>query len=143
MALLPTSVTTPLKVVSGRASRRTTAGWPGFTMTTSVSSTRTSASISDRSAMVRSTVPGLLIVPMMALSPSSTLSAVMTPDISATMRICPSSCRALRSDARICSAVWPADRARASAISSVDFALLRSVSDMNPLSKSCCACSKS
>ena len=81
IAELPISVTLPVKTVSGKASTRILAVWSRTTPTTSVSSTSTSTYMTDRSAMVRRTVPGLFIVPMMATSPSSTRRLVMTPSI--------------------------------------------------------------
>ncbi len=52
MAVLPISMTCPLKVLLGMASMVMSAAWPSFTLTMSVSSTFTSAVISDMSAMV-------------------------------------------------------------------------------------------
>ena len=57
----------------------TVAGWPMRTPTTSVSSTSISASISERSAIVMSTVPGLFMVPVITFSPSSMFITVMSP----------------------------------------------------------------
>ena len=51
----------------------------------SVSSTSTSASITERSATVARTVPWLFIVPMTTVSPSSILRRVTTPVIGAVM----------------------------------------------------------
>src|SRR5579875_581597 len=52
MAVLPMSVTLPVKVLLGMASMVMLAVWPRWTLTMSVSSTFTSAVISDISAMV-------------------------------------------------------------------------------------------
>jgi hypothetical protein len=70
---------------------------------TSVSSTSSTASISDRSPIVRSTVPGLFIVPTIAVSPSSTFSRVTRPAIGAVITVLASRSTASRSDARACS----------------------------------------
>ena len=60
--------------------------WPIFTLGISVSSTSTSASITDMSATCSSTVPALFMVPTTAVSPCSTLRRVMMPSIGASMR---------------------------------------------------------
>src|SRR5271167_634301 len=52
MAVSPISITCPLKVLFGMASMVTSAGWLSFTLTISVSSTFTSAVMSDMSAIV-------------------------------------------------------------------------------------------
>src|ERR1700730_806452 len=57
IAVLPISVTCPLKVLLGMASMVISAICPSFTLTMSVSSTFTSAVISDMSAMVMMLVP--------------------------------------------------------------------------------------
>jgi hypothetical protein len=61
----------------------TVARWPTFTFGTSVSSTSITASTTLMSAMVRSFVPALFIVPMTATSPSSTGRAVTIPSMGA------------------------------------------------------------
>ena len=92
MGLFPISVTSPANDVSGNASSVTFALSPIFICVTSVSSTSISVSIVERSAIVRSTVPRLLSVPMIAISPSSTLRRVTIPDIGETivtsLRLC-------------------------------------------------------
>ncbi len=70
IGLLPISVTRPLNVFSGSASMVTFANCPSVTLGMFVSSTSTSAWITDMSASVNSTVPALFIVPMTAVSPS-------------------------------------------------------------------------
>ena len=57
MAVLPISITWPLKVLLGMASMVISAAWSSFTLTISVSSTLTSAVISDMSAMVMMMLP--------------------------------------------------------------------------------------
>src|SRR6266566_1986149 len=52
MAVLPISLTWPLKVLLGIASMVTSTAWLSFTLTISVSSTLTSAVMRDISAMV-------------------------------------------------------------------------------------------
>ena len=71
------------------ASMVTVAFWPICTSGMSVSSTSTSASITDMSATVSSTVPALFIVPTTTFSPSSMLRRVTMPsngDIEARLR---------------------------------------------------------
>ena len=60
IGLLPISVTRPRNVRSGTASIVTRASWPSVTVGMSVSSTSTSASITDMSAIVSSTGPGVV-----------------------------------------------------------------------------------
>ena len=86
IGLLPISVTLPVKVLPGIASIVTLAICPSFTVGMSVSSTSTSASMTDMSATVSSTVPALFIVPMTTVSPSSMLRRVMMPLIGDSMR---------------------------------------------------------
>src|ERR1035438_6465106 len=57
IAVLPISVTWPLNVLLGMASMVTSAVWFSLTLTISVSSTFTSAVMSDMSAMVMISVP--------------------------------------------------------------------------------------
>ncbi len=59
----------------------TFAAWPSSTFGMSVSSTSTSASMTDMSAMVSSIVPALFIVPTTAVSPSSMFRRVTRPSI--------------------------------------------------------------
>ena len=86
MGLLPISVTLPANSLSGIASMVILAGWPIFTNGMSVSSTSTSASITDMSAMVINTVPALFIVPMTTVSPCSMLRRVTMPSMGDSMR---------------------------------------------------------
>ena len=86
IGLLPISVTLPVNVLSGIASIVIFASWPILTIGMSVSSTSTSASMTDMSAMVSSTVPALFIVPMTTVSPSSMLRRVTMPSIGDSMR---------------------------------------------------------
>ena len=79
MALLPISVTLPWKIFFGMASIVTSAGCPSFTFTMSVSSTLTSAVITDMSAMVMSVLPCAFWIPMTTVSPSRTGKLVITP----------------------------------------------------------------
>jgi len=58
IAVLPISMTRPVKVFSGIASMVTLAVCPNFTLTMSVSSTLTSAVISDMSAIVMMRLAG-------------------------------------------------------------------------------------
>ena len=58
MALSPISLTTARKVSLGMASTVTSAGWPVCTFTMSVSSTSTSAVMTDISAIVIRVLPG-------------------------------------------------------------------------------------
>ena len=81
IGLLPISVTLPLNSLSGRASIVIFASWPIRTKGTSVSSTSTSASMTDMSAIVSSTVPALFIVPIITISPCSTLRRVTMPSM--------------------------------------------------------------
>ena len=64
IGLLPISVTWPLNDLSGIASIVIFAVWPSCTFGMFVSSTSTSAWITDMSASVSSTVPALFIVPI-------------------------------------------------------------------------------
>ena len=84
-----------MKVWPGIASIVTLAGWPKRTLGISVSSTSTSASMIDMSAMVSSTVPALFIVPMTTVSPSSMLRRVTMPAIGDSIRTLLRSNRAL------------------------------------------------
>ncbi len=61
----------------------------------SVSSTSISASMTDMSAISRSTVPALFIVPIITVSPSSMLRRVTSPSIGDTIRSLVRSYRAL------------------------------------------------
>ena len=79
MALLPISVTTALKFFLGIASMVTSAGWPSFTFTISVSSTLTSAVITDMSAIDINVLPGEFWIPMTTVSPSRTGRLVIMP----------------------------------------------------------------
>ena len=86
IGLLPISVTLPVNVLPGIASIVILAGWPSLTFGMSVSSTSTSASMTDMSAIVSSTVPALFIVPMTTVSPSSMFRRVTMPLIGDSMR---------------------------------------------------------
>ena len=86
IGLLPISVTLPVNVLFGIASIVTFAIWPNLTVGMSVSSTSTSASMTDMSAIVSSTVPALFIVPMTTVSPSSMFRLVTMPLIGDSMR---------------------------------------------------------
>ena len=86
IGLLPISVTLPVNVLSGIASMVIFAIWPRESVGMSVSSTSTSASMTDMSAIVSSTVPALFIVPTTTISPSSMLRRVTMPSIGDSMR---------------------------------------------------------
>ncbi len=73
--------------------------WPSCTNGMSVSSTSTSASITDMSATVSSTVPALFMVPTITFSPSSMLRRVTMPSNGASKRTCVSVWRLLASPA--------------------------------------------
>ena len=79
MALLPISVTLPLKVLLGMASIVTSADCPMRTFTMSVSSTLTSEVITDMSAMVISRLPGEFWMPITMFSPMCTGRLVTIP----------------------------------------------------------------
>ena len=78
-ALSPISVTRPLKALLGMASMVTSAGCPILMFTISVSSTLTSAVITDMSAIVISVLPGEFWMPMTTVSPSRTGKLVTMP----------------------------------------------------------------
>ena len=69
IAVLPISITWPLKVWFGMASMVTSAIWSSFTLTMSVSSTFTSAVISDISAMVMMVLAAEFWTPGTTVSP--------------------------------------------------------------------------
>ena len=100
IGLLPISVTCPLNVRSGSASMVIFASCPMLTLGMLVSSTSTSAWMTDMSASVSSTVPALFIVPMTAVSPSWMLRRVTMPSIGDSMRTLLRSYLALSSPAR-------------------------------------------
>ena len=79
IGLLPISVTCAANVRPSMASIVIVTFWPSFTAGMSVSSTSISASMTDMSATVSSTVPALFIVPITTFSPSSTLRRVTMP----------------------------------------------------------------
>ena len=91
-----------MNVLSGIASIVTFAGWPSCTFGMSVSSTSSSAWMTDMSAIVSSTVPALFIVPITAFSPSSMLRRVTMPSIGESMRTWLRSYRALSRSAAFC-----------------------------------------
>jgi hypothetical protein len=66
-----------------KASSSTTAESPIEIIGTSVSSTTITASMAERSPIVRSRLPALFIVPTTAVSPSSMLSRITRPLIGA------------------------------------------------------------
>ena len=78
-ALLPISVTLPAKVRLGMASMLTCAGWPILMFTMSVSSTFTSAVMTDMLAIVIRVLPGEFWMPMTTVSPSRTGRFVTRP----------------------------------------------------------------
>ena len=82
--LLEIFVTRPVNVVSGNASIETSTESPMWSRTTSVSSTRTFAWITERSETVISRPMSLENVLGTATSPSSTASRVTRPAIGAT-----------------------------------------------------------
>ena len=82
MAEAPISVTSPSISRSSRASTSTVAFWPRVRLRMSVSSTMTSASMTERSATVMRTV-GLKLMAPMTISPSSLGRLVTTPDMGA------------------------------------------------------------
>ena len=137
MAELPTSVTVPFMILPGMASTVTSARLPIRTFTTSVSSTRTSASMTERSAMVSSTVPGLFMVPMMATSPSSTFRLVTMPSMGETMEVLRMASLVLFSEALACSMRCRFDCLLASAISNWMPASSNCSLEISPSSKSC------
>jgi len=100
IGLFPISVTCPANVLSGSASIETFASWPTDTFGMFVSSTSTSAWMTDMSASVRRTVPALFIVPMTAVSPSWMFRRVTMPSIGDSMRTLLRSYRALSRPAR-------------------------------------------
>ena len=61
IAVLPISITWPLKVLFGMASMVMSAVWSSFTLTMSVSSTFTSAVMSDMSAIVMMVLAGRIL----------------------------------------------------------------------------------
>ncbi len=79
MAVLPISVTCPLKILLGMASIVMSAVWPSCTLTMSVSSTFTSAVIRDISAMVMMVLPSEFWMPGTTDSPTRTGRLVTTP----------------------------------------------------------------
>ena len=81
IALLPISVTTPLKIWFGKASNSRRVLSPTLMYGTSVSSTSRTASTCESSLMVRTKLPALFMVPTMTVSPSSTLRRVTFPEI--------------------------------------------------------------
>src|SRR3989475_4383467 len=107
-------VTRPVNVVSGKASIDTSTESPRCTRTTSVSSTRTFAWMTDRSETVSSSPTSLENVPGTATSPSSTASRVTRPDIGAVMwvlrRLSRASWTAARDWSTWCSAALRLDR---------------------------------
>ena len=76
---LATSVTTALKVSSGKGSTTTRAFIPFLISGISLSSKRASICICSRSATVNNTVPGLFIVPIITVSPSLTFTDITVP----------------------------------------------------------------
>ena len=80
MAEEPISVTSPLILTPSSASTRTSASWPSVTLRMSVSSTSTSASITERSATVMITVGWKLWAPI-TTSPSSLARLVTIPSM--------------------------------------------------------------
>ncbi len=82
---------------------RTSAVWPTRTFGTSVSSTSITASTTLMSEIVISLVPALFMVPITAISPSSTGSAVTRPAIGEVILVFDSSSRAPARLARACS----------------------------------------
>ena len=99
-ALLLTLVTRPLKLVSGKASISTATESLPLRRTTSVSSTKTLARITDRSATVMSRPVSRLKVPGTATSPSSTLRRTTRPLIGLVSRVLARLSRASCSEAR-------------------------------------------
>ena len=83
--LFPISVTVPLNRSPVNASISTYAVSPTTIVGMSVSSTSITASMTERSATVSSRLPGLFMVPTIAVSPRSTLRRVMRPDKGARM----------------------------------------------------------
>jgi hypothetical protein len=84
----PTSVTWPLKTLPGRASTVTSAGWFRETLTMSVSSTLTSAVMTDMSARVISVEPSAFWMPTTTVSPSRTGTLVTRPSKGARLWSC-------------------------------------------------------
>ena len=102
MAELPISVTLPVNSVSSKASIRIVALSPTEIDGTSVSSTCTTTSITERSEIVSTRLPGLFIVPMMTVSPSSTFRRVTLPSMGARKIVLESCSSASSTDARHC-----------------------------------------
>ena len=73
--------TAPSNTSSSNACIRTLAFWPTFTLAMDDSSTRATSHIFDKSATSSSMVPGLFMVPMRAISPTSASRLVTTPSI--------------------------------------------------------------
>src|SRR5688572_18449758 len=139
MELLPMRVTRPVNDCPGKASMRTLALSPMVMPGTSVSSTSTLASITDRSAMVSSSEPGLFMVPTTAVSPTSMFSRVTRPVIGATMVVLESWSRASLSSA----ADWPVAKRAACSSCSATCAEVRacSTSAAETSSLVCASCS--
>src|SRR5271165_5856453 len=102
IALLPISVTTPLNRCFGIASIETSAGSPSLTLTMSVSSTFTSAVITEMSAIVIKVLPGAFWMPITTVSPSRTGRLVMTPSNGARYSVLLSTSAACRRFAAFC-----------------------------------------
>ncbi len=83
IAVLPISITVPLNVLFGIASIVMSAGWPSFTLTMSVSSTFTSAVMTDISAIVMMVLAAEFCTPGTTVSPTRTGRFVTTPSIGA------------------------------------------------------------
>jgi len=117
LALLLTLVIRPTKAVSGKASIDTATESPRWSRTTSVSSTWTLASTTDRSATVMSRPVSREKVPGTATSPSSTARRTTRPLIGETSFVLARLLRASARAARACSTPAWADRKLASATS--------------------------
>src|SRR5688572_17864471 len=139
MELLPMRVTRPGNSCPGKASTLTAALSPTVRPGTSVSSTSTLASITDRSAMVSSRLPGLFIVPTTAVSPCSMFSRVTRPLIGATMVVLESWSRV--SETAACA--WLTAKRAASCSCSATCAWVRAFSTSAALTSSlvCICCS--
>ncbi len=96
--------------------------------TTSVSSTSAFTSIRDRSETVRTSVPGLFMVPVITFSPTSTLSALTIPSNGATNRVL----------LRLSSEPWTAASARATSSRAVATAICAASSLREATSHSAC-----
>ncbi len=108
IALCPIFVTRPRKMRRGKASISTTALSRRVISGTSVSSTSMTASTTERSLIVRRRLPGLFMVPTIAVSPSSMFRRVTRPAMGARITVLASWSSASARAARAWSTPWRA-----------------------------------